>query len=783
MITQSMNAFKRTARDRNNGINAVCRSSRASFHETNRISSTRRTYFDSLNSIEMNSRRLNPTGGSARWTARKSERCSSSSFQALVCRRKCVISRRGNEREDCNERSRCSTRRAGRFEAARASSYYGNDNKKAYDIPEPYKSAITIIAVTMVASLIASSDLSIAFPYLAPVQRGAEVISTNALKTLGLVFDGALDTVEFVLIILSKIKFGQAVAGGVGFASALVKACLAAASSAFVFVTSRIAMFFATIAVAAGAGASAFATSTTASGSVPTTVVVVVTALATVLMQNMLKIVRASSSTKTAAAVVANVPPPPVFVETPSAPAPPVPVVVVPKPVAQPVISEIIVEVLPLQAAPTATTPPPPQVIDKEAEEVRVVFERLKAEAEAQANISSLKSVNKASLSITNNDSRKIVGSKQKFQAFTYLLKETLDSIKGITEKDADEVIFDAKFQAKEVANITKDKLNEAFADKALFEETLKRTLKKTVKIANEAAVYAEPVFKELSPVIQKQAKKAARAFRNVDISAPPSIAGNKSSTTSSAPIKNGSGALFELPDMPKMDMPKVNMPKIEMPKIPDVPKMKMPTTTTSQTPTAQQQQQQQEQQQPATKAEVVPKQAVKEKNDIVPTIVQEKDTKSIEDAKKQAAAKVLKEMAALEDKLAKDVEAAQEKVKRATELEAAQQQQKTSSVASSTTSAAAAAAAAAAASTPTKTSTKNASSVAIFETSDGLRFSKDDDVNTSSPSPSSSSSTATTTAALVVPNIELPRNTRVITDSEDELSEDSRTIIKRRKK
>jgi len=624
----------------------------------------------------------------------------------------------------------------------------------------------------MVASLIASSDLSIAFPYLAPVQRGAEVISTNALKTLGLVFDGALDTVEFVLIILSKIKFGQAVAGGVGFASALVKACLAAASSAFVFVTSRIAMFFATIAVAAGAGASAFATSTTASGSVPTTVVVVVTALATVLMQNMLKIVRASSSTKTAAAVVANVPPPPVFVETPSAPAPPVPVVVVPKPVAQPVISEIVVEVLPLQAAPTATTPPPPQVIDKEAEEVRVVFERLKAEAEAQANISSLKSVNKASLSITNNDSRKIVGSKQKFQAFTYLLKETLDSIKGITEKDADEVIFDAKFQAKEVANITKDKLNEAFADKALFEETLKRTLKKTVKIANEAAVYAEPVFKELSPVIQKQAKKAARAFRNVDISAPPSIAGNKSSTTSSAPIKNGSGALFELPDMPKMDMPKVNMPKM-----PDVPKMKLPTTTTSQTPTAQQQQQQQEQQQPATKAEVVPKQTVKEKNDIVPTIVQEKDTKSIEDAKKQAAAKVLKEMAALEDKLAKDVEAAQEKVKRATELEAAQQQQKTSSVASSTTSAAAAAAAAAA-STPTKTSTKNASSVAIFETSDGLRFSKDDDVNTSSPSPSSSSSTATTTAALVVPNIELPRNTRVITDSEDELSEDSRTTI-----
>jgi membrane protein involved in colicin uptake len=210
---------------------------------------------------------------------------------------------------------------------------------------------------------------------------------------------------------------------------------------------------------------------------------------------------------------------------------------------------------------------------------------------------------------------------------------------------------------------------------------------------------------------------------------------------------------------------------------------MKMPTTTTSQTPTAQQQQQQQEQQQPATKAEVVPKQAVKEKNDIVPTIVQEKDTKSIEDAKKQAAAKVLKEMAALEDKLAKDVEAAQEKVKRATELEAAQQQQKTSSVASSTTSSAAAAAAAAAASTPTKTSTKNASSVAIFETSDGLRFSKDDDVNTSSPSPSSSSSTATTTAALVVPNIELPRNTRVITDSEDELSEDSLTTIKRRKK
>ena len=54
-------------------------------------------------------------------------------------------------------------------------------------------------------------------------------------------------------------------------------------------------------------------------------------------------------------------------------------------------------------------------------------------------------------------------------------MKETLDSIKGIANKDVNEVLFDAKFQVKEVASITSKTLDETFSDKEQFEESLKR--------------------------------------------------------------------------------------------------------------------------------------------------------------------------------------------------------------------------------------------------------------------------------------------------------------------
>ena len=140
-------------------------------------------------------------------------------------------------------------------------------------------------------------------------------------------------------------------------------------------------------------------------------------------------------------------------------------------------------------------------MVDQDSEDVRRVFERLKAEAEANANISNLN--NKE-----NADDTKRISSKQRFQAFTYLVKETLASIKGIAHKDANEVIFDAKFQVKEVASITSKTLDETFSDKEQFEESLKRMLKKTTNIANETVITTAPMFKKLSPVLSKSAMK-----------------------------------------------------------------------------------------------------------------------------------------------------------------------------------------------------------------------------------------------------------------------------------
>ena len=449
-----------------------------------------------------------------------------------------------------------------------------NENKTRLfqNVPEPYKSIVAIALATVFASLIANSDLSIAFPYLAPVQRGCEIVSVNAIKTLLLVTDGALDTAECAWILLNKMRApSQEVVSGMigmlsGVAALIVGAVGTGASAvgaAFAFVTSRIAMYLATLVVWAGTGSPAFVSAVVASmQGLSTPVVVAITVGATILIQNAWKMWRGdgieSSSSNTVAE--AAVPQPPLKAErvirsaaaietppprpSPPPPPPPPPPVVSEPVVAQSVVSEVV------STPAVASSPPPstPRVVDNETEEVRRVFERLKAEAEANANIANLNNKEK-------RDGTNRVGSKQRFQAFTYLVKETLDSIKGVTNKDADEVLFDAKFQAKEVASITSKKLNETFSDKEQFEERLKRTFKKTTSIANEAVLAATPVFKELSPVLSKSAKRAARQLRKVDVS---------QMSTSSVETTKFDLPKVEMPEMPKM--PKMEKPKVDTP-------------------------------------------------------------------------------------------------------------------------------------------------------------------------------------------------------------------------
>ena len=593
-----------------------------------------------------------------------------------------------------------------------------NENKTGLfqNVPEPYKSIVAIALATVFASLIANSDLSIAFPYLAPVQRGCEIVSVNAIKTLLLVTDGALDTAECAWILLNKMRApSQEVVSGMigmlsGVAALIVGAVGTGASAvgaAFAFVTSRIAMYLATLVVWAGTGSSAFVSAVVASmQGLSTPVVVAITVGATILIQNAWKMWRGdgieSSSSNTVAE--AAVPQPPLKAERvirsaaaietppprPSPPPPPPPVVSEPV-VAHSVVSEIV------STPAVASSPPPstPRVVDNETEEVRRVFERLKAEAEANANIANLSNKEK-------RDGTNRVGSKQRFQAFTYLVKETLDSIKGVTNKDADEVLFDAKFQAKEVASITSKKLNETFSDKEQFEERLKRTFKKTTSIANEAVLAATPVFKELSPVLSKSAKRAARELRKVDVS--------QMSTSS-------------------VETTKFDLPKVEMPEMPKMPKMEKPKVDT---PTKEKK----ETKKVEEKKEELPKPSASS------SVIEEKDTKAIEAAKKEAAEKVLKEMAALEEQMSRDVESARDKVTEA-EREAGE----------------------------ASTSASSSDDVEILKTADGmLRFSVDDDEEgTVAPKVSGAASSKAESKKLNVPDVELPAGTKVIRDSEDD--------------
>lgn len=592
-----------------------------------------------------------------------------------------------------------------------------NENKTGLfqNVPEPYKSIVAIALATVFASLIANSDLSIAFPYLAPVQRGCEIVSVNAIKTLLLVTDGALDTAECAWILLNKMRApSQEVVSGMigmlsGVAALIVGAVGTGASAvgaAFAFVTSRIAMYLATLVVWAGTGSPAFVAAVVASmQGLSTPVVVAITVGATILIQNAWKMWRGdgieSSSSNTVAE--AAVPQPPLKAERvirsaaaietpPPRPPPPPPPPVVSEPVvAQSVVSEVV------STPAVASSPPPstPRVVDNETEEVRRVFERLKAEAEANANIANLNNKEK-------RDGTNRVGSKQRFQAFTYLVKETLDSIKGVTNKDADEVLFDAKFQAKEVASITSKKLNETFSDKEQFEERLKRTFKKTTSIANEAVLAATPVFKELSPVLSKSAKRAARQLRKVDVS--------QMSTSS-------------------VETTKFDLPKVEMPEMPKMPKMEKPKVDT---PTKEKK----ETKKVEEKKEELPKPSASS------SVIEEKDTKAIEAAKKEAAEKVLKEMAALEEQMSRDVESARDKVTEA-EREADE----------------------------ASTSASSSDDVEILKTADGmLRFSVDDDEEgTVAPKVSGAASSKAESKKLNVPDVELPAGTKVIRDSEDD--------------
>ena len=589
-----------------------------------------------------------------------------------------------------------------------------NENKTGLfqNVPEPYKSIVAIALATVFASLIANSDLSIAFPYLAPVQRGCEIVSVNAIKTLLLVTDGALDTAECAWILLNKMRApSQEVVSGMigmlsGVAALIVGAVGAGASAvgaAFAFVTSRIAMYLATLVVWAGTGSPAFVSAVVASmQGLSTPVVVAITVGATILIQNAWKMWRGdgieSSSSNTVAE--AEVPQPPLKAErvirsaaaietppprpSPPPPPPPPPPVVSEPVVAQSVVSEVV------STPAVASSPPPstPRVVDNETEEVRRVFERLKAEAEANANIANLNNKEK-------RDGTNRVGSKQRFQAFTYLVKETLDSIKGVTNKDADEVLFDAKFQAKEVASITSKKLNETFSDKEQFEERLKRTFKKTTSIANEAVLAATPVFKELSPVLSKSAKRAARQLRKVDVS--------QMSTSS-------------------VETTKFDLPKVEMPKMPKMEKPKVDTPTKEKKETKKVEEKKEESPKPSASS----------------SVIEEKDTKAIEAAKKEAAEKVLKEMAALEEQMSRDVESARDKVTEA-EREAGE----------------------------ASTSASSSDDVEILKTADGmLRFSVDDDEEgTVAPKVSGAASSK----KLNVPDVELPAGTKVIRDSEDD--------------
>ena len=589
-----------------------------------------------------------------------------------------------------------------------------NENKTGLfqNVPEPYKSILAIALATVFASLIANSDLSIAFPYLAPVQRGCEIVSVNAIKTLLLVTDGALDTAECAWILLNKMRApSQEVVSGMigmlsGVAALIVGAVGTGASAvgaAFAFVTSRIAMYLATLVVWAGTGSPAFVSAVVASmQGLSTPVVVAITVGATILIQNAWKMWRGdgieSSSSNTVAE--AEVPQPPLKAErvirsaaaietppprpSPPPPPPPPPPVVSEPVVAQSVVSEVV------STPAVASNPPPstPRVVDNETEEVRRVFERLKAEAEANANIANLNNKEK-------RDGTNRVGSKQRFQAFTYLVKETLDSIKGVTNKDADEVLFDAKFQAKEVASITSKKLNETFSDKEQFEERLKRTFKKTTSIANEAVLAATPVFKELSPVLSKSAKRAARQLRKVDVS--------QMSTSS-------------------VETTKFDLPKVEMPKMPKMEKPKVDTPTKEKKETKKVEEKKEESPKPSASS----------------SVIEEKDTKAIEAAKKEAAEKVLKEMAALEEQMSRDVESARDKVTEA-EREAGE----------------------------ASTSASSSDDVEILKTADGmLRFSVDDDEEgTVAPKVSGAASSK----KLNVPDVELPAGTKVIRDSEDD--------------
>ena len=596
-----------------------------------------------------------------------------------------------------------------------------NENKTGLfqNVPEPYKSIVAIALATVFASLIANSDLSIAFPYLAPVQRGCEIVSVNAIKTLLLVTDGALDTAECAWILLNKMRAPSqsAVSGMIGMLSgvaALIVSAVGTGASAVgaacAFVTSRIAMYLATLVVWAGTGSPAFVSSVVASmQGLSTLVVVAITVGATILIQNAWKMwrgdgIESSSSNTVAEAAVPQPPlkaervirsaaaietPPPRPSPPPPPPPPPPPLPVVSEPVvAQSVVSEVV------STPAVASNPPPstPRVVDNETEEVRRVFERLKAEAEANANIANLSNKEK-------RDGTNRVGSKQRFQAFTYLVKETLDSIKGVTNKDADEVLFDAKFQAKEVASITSKKLNETFSDKEQFEERLKRTFKKTTSIANEAVIAAAPVFKELSPVLSKSAKRAARQLRKVDVS--------QMSTASVETTKF---------DLPKVEMPK--MPKMEKPKV--------------DTPTKEKKE----------KKKVEEKKEESPKPSASSSVIEEKDTNAIEAAKKEAAEKVLKEMAALEEQMSRDVESARDKVSEA-EREADE----------------------------ASTSASSSDGVEVLKTADGmLRFSVDDDEEgTVAPKVSGAASSKAESKKLNVPDGELPAGTKVIRDSEDD--------------
>ena len=595
-----------------------------------------------------------------------------------------------------------------------------NENKTGLfqNVLEPYKSIVAIALATVFASLIANSDLSIAFPYLAPVQRGCEIVSVNAIKTLLLVTDGALDTAECAWILLNKMRApSQEVVSGMigmlsGVAALIVGAVGTGASAvgaAFAFVTSRIAMYLATLVVWAGTGSPAFVSAVVSSmQGLSTPVVVTITVGATILIQNAWKMWRGdgieSSSSNTVAE--AEVPQPPLKAERvirsaaaietppprPSPPPPPPPPPVVSEPVvAQSVVSEVV------STPAVASSPPPstPRVVDNETEEVRRVFERLKAEAEANANIANLSNKEK-------RDGTNRVGSKQRFQAFTYLVKETLDSIKGVANKDADEVLFDAKFQAKEVASITSKKLNETFSDKEQFEERLKRTFKKTTSIANEAVLAATPVFKELSPVLSKSAKRAARQLRKVDVS---------QMSTSSV-------------ETTKFDLPKVEMP--EMPKMPKMEKPKVDTPTKEKKETKKVEEKKEESPKPSASS----------------SVIEEKDTEAIEAAKKEAAEKVLKEMAALEEQMSRDVESARDKVSEA-EREADE----------------------------ASTSASSSDGVEILKNPDGmLRFSVDDDEEgTVAPKVSGAAASKAESKKLNVPDVELPAGTKVIRDSEDD--------------